>query len=231
MARCLSAPKLPKSADRFWALQRSLPWELSTNFACSTPKATRVEHLVTVWPTSATSPMIAPALWALIGCSIFIAPRTTTSSPAASVLGRTCRRARGIRVERNRSTRLPTPTVVGCRCSPRGLGGVTNSAGFYGSRSSGDWCTAQAWPAIAGAQHLPSLDKTNADKATALGSSQSRGLHRCPCRSREQRRSGYQERKTPSEHGACVKHVGPTSVDARGVTSCRRRAPRRLRSS
>src|SRR4051812_47567278 len=41
--------------------------------------------LVTVAPTSADRPVTVPALCALIGCSIFIASRTTTRSPAETV--------------------------------------------------------------------------------------------------------------------------------------------------
>src|SRR3954468_15412567 len=41
--------------------------------------------LVTVAPTSADSPVTVPSLWALIGCSIFIASRTTIRSPADTV--------------------------------------------------------------------------------------------------------------------------------------------------
>src|SRR4051812_34455754 len=41
--------------------------------------------LVTVAPTSALSPVTVPALWALSGCSIFIASMTTIVSPSATV--------------------------------------------------------------------------------------------------------------------------------------------------
>ena len=41
--------------------------------------------LVTVAPTSAFRPVTVPALWALSGCSIFIASSTTTTSPSATV--------------------------------------------------------------------------------------------------------------------------------------------------
>jgi stage II sporulation protein D len=40
--------------------------------------------LVTVAPTSARGPVTVPALCALSGCSIFIASRTTTTSPSAT---------------------------------------------------------------------------------------------------------------------------------------------------
>ena len=40
----------------------------------------------TVAPTSAVRPVTMPALWALSGCSIFIASSTTTRSPASTVL-------------------------------------------------------------------------------------------------------------------------------------------------
>lgn len=40
---------------------------------------------VSTAPTSAASPAIVPALWACRGCSIFIASRTTTRSPSATV--------------------------------------------------------------------------------------------------------------------------------------------------
>src|SRR5690606_37348249 len=40
--------------------------------------------LPTVAPTSAERPVIVPALWALSGCSIFIASMTTTTSPSAT---------------------------------------------------------------------------------------------------------------------------------------------------
>ncbi len=41
--------------------------------------------LVTVAPTSAWRPVTVPALWALSGCSIFIASMTTMTSPSATV--------------------------------------------------------------------------------------------------------------------------------------------------
>ena len=41
--------------------------------------------LVTVAPTLAANPLMVPALWAVSGCSIFIASRTTTRSPSATV--------------------------------------------------------------------------------------------------------------------------------------------------
>ncbi len=37
---------------------------------------------VTVWPTATASPVTVPSLWAVSGCSIFIASSTTTTSPA-----------------------------------------------------------------------------------------------------------------------------------------------------
>src|SRR5215471_13473355 len=39
----------------------------------------------TTSPTAADRPVTTPALWALIGCSIFIASRTTIRSPSATV--------------------------------------------------------------------------------------------------------------------------------------------------
>ena len=37
---------------------------------------------LTVWPTSTDRPVTVPSLCAVSGCSIFIASRTTTTSPA-----------------------------------------------------------------------------------------------------------------------------------------------------
>jgi len=58
-------------------------------------------------------------------------------------LGRDRRRARGIRVEREQVTPVSDAKgrlAVGAR--REGLGRGTDSAGFHGSRSSGDRCTA-----------------------------------------------------------------------------------------